>query len=431
MFVTFRDSLRIGFLGIEYFGYQSSDGNIKPTSAHGGFGYLTRKKCEALAKMGHEVHVFIPAASYSKQDNVEKTFELNSVQIHLYKMVNLFDDSNFRRFILQLWEGYRRIKSLSKMLDEFPVDVYQSEEPYLYSYQAHQKSDKHVIVFQDPFDNTDHSLMRKAAVEYLSNLSFSETKNNIFPSDRRERAKSYFGKFSDNMLHIKPVKKILNNVPETSVYSEANFISRKVKSLFNLNYEPGFLPNPQDFFDLQTSQKSESPSILWLGRWDTQKRPDVALAVAKELPQYDFYFVGTSNDYEFYKKIQHNLRERYSKFPNIHILDFVSEERKKELLKNCWTLMNTSAREGLPISFLEAGANGMSIVSTVNPDNYSGMFGSYVEASKLKEAIKQSMEDEWFKTKGKEAYRFMKNVHETHKVMEDHVKIYEDLIGSH
>lgn len=421
--------MKIGFLGIEYFGYSQVQGKVKPTSAHGGFGYLTRKKCENLANMGHEVHVFIPAASYSRSDNIEKTFEQNSVQIHLYKMVNLFDDSNYRRFILQLWEGMQRIKSLERLLDQFPVDVYQSEEPYLYSYQAYKKSKNQVVVFQDPFDETDHRLMKKASVEYFSNLSGNKEQIESKSSSFSEGLKSFFGKMGDKTLHINPIRKMLKNLPESSVFSEAHFISDKVKAMFNLDYTPSYLPNPQDVGKLRPEKKSDQPSVLWLGRWDTQKRPDVALKVAKQLPQYDFYFVGTANDYSSYKKIQNKLRERYENYENIHILDFVSEEEKQTLLEKSWTLLNTSTREGLPISFLEAGAHGMSIVSTVDPDNYSTSFGAFSDHANLTSSVKKSLEEEWYKTKGKKAYEHMKNTHETKKVMDQHIGIYENLLN--
>ena len=415
-------------MGIEYFGYKENSESVKPTSAHGGFGYLTRKKCEGLAKMGHDVHVFIPAASFSKNSNVESTIEINSVQIHLYKMVNLFDDSNYRRFMLQLWERFSKIKSLMKMLDEYPMDVYQSEEPYLYSLQAYQKSKNQVVVFQDPFDEVDYQLMKRASIEYLSNLSAPVNNHIKSNNSSNEVLKSYLGKFSDNLLHISPIKSLLRKLPNTSVFSEAHFISEKAKKMFNLNYTPGYLPNPQDIPKNSNPTKSSHPSILWLGRWDTQKRPDIALNIAKELPDYDFYFVGTSNDYEVFKHIQKTLRSRYERYPNIHIMDFVSEEVKQELLDKSWTLLNTSAREGLPISFLEAGAHKMSIVSTVNPDLYSSQFGAHANLSNIKDKVRQSVEEQWYKTKGLDAYTHIKSIHETNKILDQHLRIYKNML---
>ena len=60
--------MKIGFLGYEYFGFKNHS-NTDPSSAHGGFGFLTKQKAEYLAGIGIDVHVIIPATSYDLNDN--------------------------------------------------------------------------------------------------------------------------------------------------------------------------------------------------------------------------------------------------------------------------------------------------------------------------------------------------------------------------
>lgn len=418
--------MKIGFLGIEYFGMKDENGVSIPSSAHGGFGYLTRKKCEELVKRGHEVHVFVPAASYSRNDNISKTIEINGVIVHLYKMTNYMDGSKYIRFIRQTYEAMRKIRDLDTFLKDYPVDVFQSEEPYLYSLQAYGQNQNQVVVFQDPFDNEDIGIMARANLEY-SRSAESHSDQDYDNFDTRTSLASRAIRASERISHIRPTSKLLRQLNPGNIFSEADFIGKKVAKMYGLSTPPATLPNPQDFPGSMPI-KSPNPTILWLGRWDAQKRPDIALEIAKNLPDYDFYFVGRANDIDRYIQVQDVLRRKYGSVQNIHIMDFVSEEEKNKLLDKSWILLNTSVREGLPISFLEAGAHGLSIVSSVDPDNYTSMFGKHVSDKDFQSAIKEAVKEEWFKTKGKSGYDFMKSLHETSKVIEKHLSIYKDIL---
>ena len=87
--------MKIGFLGFEYFWYSQERSGFTPTSAHGGLGYLTRKKCEKLVELGHEVHVFIPSFAFSRNEDPNADLLLNGVNLHLYQMTDLFADSDY------------------------------------------------------------------------------------------------------------------------------------------------------------------------------------------------------------------------------------------------------------------------------------------------------------------------------------------------
>lgn len=417
--------MKIGFLGYEYFGERK--GNI-PTTSHGGFGYLTKKKCEYLARMGHEVHVFVPRPSYDGTNGGNMSLELNKVQLHLYNMSNFFEKSGTKRIFYQMKERVFGLKFLQQLLRQFPVDVYQSEEPYMYSEEAMKISDRQVVVFQDPLDNDDIYLMNKSLNEFLLLDDSSTGSDGLYRNSRR-----FLGKFGSDLnarLFVRrSVKRLLDHLDQKNIYSEAKFISLKVKRMYDLDYLPEFLPNP---VDMPTNLiKSDQPSVIWLNRWDPVKRPQLALEIAKKMPEVTFYFVGKSTGYPLYECIEGVLREKYSKFENIKMSKFISEEEKGSLLGKSWVLLNTSVREGLPVTFLEAGAYGIPIVSTVNPDNYSTEFGQFVpNPNDIVPALKKAIDEEWFKTKGRKARKYMSQVHEISLVMKKHVKIYENLAGS-
>ncbi len=54
--------------------------------------------------------------------------------------------------------------------------------------------------------------------------------------------------------------------------------------------------------------------------------------------------------------------------PNLRLTGFVTEEEKSRILASSWALMNTSVREALPVSFLEALAHKTPIISGEDPD---------------------------------------------------------------
>ena len=419
--------MKIGFLGFEYFWYKQEKERISPTSAHGGFGYLTRKKCEELVKMGHEVHVFIPSFAFSRIGDPNADLELNGVKVHLYYMTDLFGDSDYTKAIGQLKESVLGLKWLKKKLRNYEMDIFQSEEPYIFTYEAAKINKNQLVVFQDPFDSNDKKLMNDAAGEYFSILGNGERQPGTPNIGFRNFASRLLGNTMKKRTEIGPIRKVLDNIPNSSVYSEANFISEKVRKMYNLDYTPGVLRNPQDF-PLTPPKKSDSPSIVWIARWDLQKRPDIALQTAKELPEYDFYLIGTPNDVTYFKQISQILRVKYEKYSNIHILDFVTEEEKARIMGKGWILLNTSVREGLPISFLEAGANAMSIISSVNPDGYSEKYGCYVTNHNFNTTLRTAVDEEWHKTKGLLGFNEMRDLHETSKVMKEHLNIYNSLL---
>ena len=414
--------MKIGFITYEYFTAEPSGDRVSTTTAHGGFGYLTRKKCESLSKMGNEVHVFLPSPAFDRDKNVTRTLEINGVFIHLFKTTNFYQVSGIKRMLAQSLEYVKGVGDLEYLLNKYPVDIYQTEEPYIYTLQAMKNSNRHIVVFQDPLDSNDIEIMNSSLNSYLGLIDQELVKSSLYVKSRR-----YFGRLGsrlNNELFVRSVvKKTLRKLEPERVFAEANFISEKVSEMYKLGFLPRHLPNPVDVYGLP--KKSDSPSVVWLNRWDPVKRPQVALEIARRFPEVDFYFIGKATGYPLYDKIEKFLRIEYSKFPNIKLKQFVTEEEKGKLLSQSWILLNTSAREGLPVTFLEAGSNGMTIISSVNPDNYTKMFGStFKNIDDAVMLIKRAVLEEWHLTKGKLAYNYIRNVHETEKVMRKHERIY-------
>ena len=419
--------LTVGFVCNEYFNFNMLNGDLKPSKSHGGFGFLTRVKAEYLAKIGYEVHVFLPAINFGENENYN--LEINKVNIHAYKTKN-YQPKFIGRALREL-RGLTVNRYLETYLKEVKPDILQSEDtPPADILIRRNINTPFLLVFQDPFNCYDVNLLLDSEKNYLQ-----------IPSSHKLGYQLKFenyhfkNKFLVDMSHkknfINPMKIFINRSKNIKVFSEAKFISEKAAQMLRLSSLPELLLNPIDVFDLKR-KKYDEPTIVWVARWDPQKRPDMALLVAKQMPEVNFIMIGTANrNSAHYEIVEEYLKKEFSGLRNLTILGFVSEEKKREIIGNSWALLNTSIREGLPITFLEALAEGTPIVSYVDPDQYVTNFGIKAQSYKVEgfvDAIKEIIKDERFKHIGLKSIPFIRENHETLAVMNKHILIYDKIL---
>lgn len=421
--------LRIGFVCIEYFHFDEVNGNLKPSKAHGGFGFVTRMKAEYLAKMGYDVHVFIPASNFGENKNY--SLEINKVNVHAYMTKEY--KSNFIGRALRELRGLRENEYLDSYLREIRPDILQSEDtPPADILIKRNINIPFVLVFQDPFDSYDVNLLLDAEYNYLQIPNSGVLGYQLKPENYH-----FKNKFLVNMAmkrnSIRPIGNFIKNSKNIKVFSVAKFISEKTKKMFNLPNAPDILLNPIDVLGLRR-EKYDEPTIVWVARWDPQKRPDMALLIAKQLPQFKFIMIGTANRTSaHYEVVEEYLKEQFSDLKNLKILGFISEDKKREIIGRSWALLNTSIREGLPSTFEEALAEGTPLVSYVDPDQYVSKFGIKAKSYTVEgfvEAIKNIIEDERFRNIGSTSIPFIKENHEATVVMNRHLKIYKEMLSN-
>ena len=110
---------------------------------------------------------------------------------------------------------------------------------------------------------------------------------------------------------------------------------------------------------------------------------------------------------------------------------FVNEDQKSQILEKSWIYVNTSIRECLPVSFLEAAAHRCAILSSENPDDFADNFGYRVRTNDLAgyvEGLKFLIEEDRWKIKGEKGFRYVREVHEMDKVIDQHIAIYRSLL---
>jgi len=118
--------------------------------------------------------------------------------------------------------------------------------------------------------------------------------------------------------------------------------------------------------------KSDKPTILFVGRFDPVKRPWIVHEIARRMPDVRFEMAGAT-------QLKGTGAWNPSPTPkNVTYLGLIDGEAKAAAFSRAWVLLNTSIHEGLPITFQEALAFGVPIVSALDPDEVASRFGRFV-----------------------------------------------------
>jgi len=210
------------------------------------------------------------------------------------------------------------------------------------------------------------------------------------------------------------------------VACQANLLFWRVKEIYGV--EPTvLLPNFVDVPNCNFKKASE-PTVVWLGRLDPIKQPEKCFNLAKESPDVQFYILGASHQAYGGKQRDESFKRKYGKLENLHFFGFQSAEVKQQILGKAWILVNTSAYECLPMSFLEALAHKCALLSTQNPDNYTSRFGVWSAPNRLKYCLDVLLQDDLWRKRGENGYEHVKKVHSTERGVDTHLRLYRSFL---
>lgn len=345
---------------------------------YGGFGKLTRTLGSNLVKAGFEVFVLMPRVSGS-----QRTIEM------LDGMTVVGLPSRFARSLYKVCEA----------------DIYHSEDPSVSTYLAMRwnPKSKHIVTFQDPMTVNEQVVSIWSRTSRWNDFSF--------------RLSMKLKLRTGDLI----IKRAVNNAD--ALFSQAKYIVPMIVSMYKLKSPPPFLPNPVEIPE-RSLKKADDPTVCFLARWDPVKRNEILFDLAENFPEVKFIVPGKAHSGER----DSHLREIGRKRTNVEMPGFVSEEEKSKILEKSWVLVNTSFRECLPISFLEAAAHKCAILSSNNPDDVAKNFGYHVTSEDYTKGLKSLLENDAWKEKGERGYQYVKETHELSKVIDQHAKMYKEMV---
>ena len=206
-----------------------------------------------------------------------------------------------------------------------------------------------------------------------------------------------------------------------SLHCAAQFLIPKVIRKYGLRSQPGFLPTPVSVPDYVT--KAKRPTVCFVSRWDSRKKPEDFFALASAFPQVDFIAVGESADVERDRM----LRDIASRIPNLEltgVIDQFQGDRLQEVFGKSWILANASPREGLPNTFIEAAANRCAILSRLNPDGFASRFGYHAADHDLAAGLKALLANDRWRTMGERGYEYVNRTFEMSVAVDAHLRVY-------
>lgn len=366
-------ALRVCLSCVELFG----------VGVYGGFGRATRFIGRELARRGVEVTIVVPHRTTDRSTSYTldgmRVFEFNPRKP--WSAVRLFRDAD--------------------------ADVYHSQDTSLGSAVAMLAAPRrrHIVTFRDPLDEADWRIE-------------THTGDGRPPGWRMRLYRAYI----DNPLVRLAVAKA------DARFCAARFLAAKAVTMYGLAEPPAFLPTPVDVPDRVV--KAARPTVCFVGRWHRRKRPEQFFELAGQFPDVDFIAVGGGGADPTEDA---RLRALASRLPNLEapgIIDQFQSNALSEILARSWILVNTSSREGLPTTFLEAAAHRCAILSYADPDGFASRFGCRVGERPLAAGLEWLLERDRWRACGDRARTFIQGVFDTDTAIAAHLDAYTRVLDT-
>ena len=206
----------------------------------------------------------------------------------------------------------------------------------------------------------------------------------------------------------------------------AEFLQQKVQQMYRLSRPPLLARIPVE--PPPRIEKSTTPLVVFVGRLDRRKRPDMFVDLARSFPGVRFVAMGSGADPAHTER----LHERAAPLDNLSFtgfLDQLADSRFHDLLGSAWILVNTSAREGLPVSFIEAASHGCAILSACDPDGYASRFGQAVAGGDYAGGLDRLLSDDRWRELGAEGAAHVARHHDPQATTDHQCAIYADALA--
>jgi len=211
-----------------------------------------------------------------------------------------------------------------------------------------------------------------------------------------------------------------------AVQVPARFLQAKVRRLYGLSMNPQFVPMP---FDAPADvEKSPLPLLVFVGRIVPRKRLEIALDLARRFPTLRFVVIGGGID----KRYSGEMRRRGAMLANVTFTGFIDQATDHGLfnyLSKAWVLINTAAREGLPLTFIEAAAHRCAILSECDPDGYASNFGYHVTDGDFARGMEWLLTNENWRLAGERGHLHVAREHVSGDAIKSQLSVYDESLA--
>lgn len=344
----------------------------------GGFGFATRSIAKGLVQRGVRVDIAVP----QPRGTTERQFVLDGASVHAYPRLD--------------------IAAGTALLRALDADLYHTQEPSLGTWLAQRARPEraHLVTSRDP------RLLR----DWWLELRYP-----TFSALQVLRTAAYY----ENPLTRQAVRRA------DAVFVPAHFLAERVARKYRLPQPPGFLPTPIRV--PAAVEKAAAPTVCYVGRLDRRKRPERLFDLARAFPRVRFIVAGSAQDPRFAAELARHAP------PNLDQRGFVDQFAGDELstiLGASWVLINTSAREGLPNSFIEACAHRCAILSPVDPDGFASHFGRLVSDGDFAAGLDWLLTDAHWHAAGLAGFEYVSATNGFERAIDAHLAAYRRVLDT-
>lgn len=180
-------------------------------------------------------------------------------------------------------------------------------------------------------------------------------------------------------------------------------------------------------YPIEYTNNTNKNTILWVGRSENWKKPELFLNLVKDFPKENFTMILTPA--EANKKLFDKISEEAKTFQNLKFIPGVPFKEVDQYFKQAKLFVNTSEKEGFPNTFVQATKNSTPLASlNVNPDNIINKFNIGIFAKnnyeKLKLGVKQLIENKKINLVSKNAFHYAKENHDIEKISNQYEKLF-------
>ena len=198
-------------------------------------------------------------------------------------------------------------------------------------------------------------------------------------------------------------------------------LGKEGKIIKNIYIPPKFENNKKIF---------STPKVLWVGRIVKEKRPELFLKLAENLPNINFCMIAciggiSESDFKYYNDIE----KAASKINNIDFKGFVHNKEINKYYAESTLFINTSYVEGFPNTYLEAWGNYTPVITLdFDPDEIICKYKLCLHSKSFDKMIKDIetilKNDNLIKEMGENSREYVEKEHNMEKIINE----YEILI---